>query len=45
MLKRLLKKLVEGVQTKQLARENLLRKRNNRNQINLILKDIEERAI
>lgn len=44
MLKRLIKKLVIAYQAKQLAKKNLLRKENNRKQIELILKDIEERA-
>ena len=45
MLKRLIKKLAVRYQRHQLAKENLLRKENNRKQIALILKDIEERAI
>jgi len=45
MLKRLIKKLVARYQRNKLAKENLLRNRNNHKQINLILKDIEERAI
>lgn len=45
MFKRLIKKLVADRQAKQLAKENLLRNRNNHKQIKLILKDIEERAI
>ncbi len=45
MFKRLIKRLATAYQANRLAKQNLLRNRYNRNQINLILKDIEERAI
>ena len=44
MVKRLIKKLVSAYQAKRLAKKNLLRNKHNQEQINLILKDLEERA-